>query len=425
MLVLTLPFVASLLTVSFFERFVHAVLLLFTRRGRSDAKGVISQFLSLFTSAIFGLLGLIGRFLSSAGGFLFWFMVMFVLLSFVYVSYEQYPIVWVRGVEIYNDRVGPFMQTYVLLPLQVGNLFLKAVIPLWNSVIYFFKMLWLQGLLPSFFSELEIARSMGVALLLLGRDCSASLSNYVQAASCKTDLCLTQVPELDVVGPMKNVATLAILAGKMAGDVCGPIATMTEVALFQLVDPKLAQAAHQLLNAALAAVIYIPIATDKRCAEYGKTGTAFDTLMCTPDLEVVKVYIVEGVRALGQVLDNWIGVAFNAVNARLSGVPSTCDPGATGVTPDTFRNGVLGGNMTTIGLTDWLLATTNGTHAAFFTPGSSSSTVTLQRWPDPGVDVSMGVAAVKYGAVNQAHVSSLTQGRQPGAAQTTTLLGCR
>ena len=425
MLLLTVQFVTALVSVGFFERFVHGVLLMFTRKGRAGARTIISQFLNLFLSIIFGLLSVIVRIVSVGGVYVVWFIVLFVLLSFLHVSYETYPIIWIRGVDIYNESVEPFVQTYIVLPLQIFNIFLKGVASLYNGAIHFFKTIWVQGLLPLIFSELGLVRDMGVTLLMLGRDCSISFSNYLQAASCKTDLCLTHVPELDIVVPMGDVAALAMLCGKLVGNVCGPISMIAEVALFPLVDPKFGEAVHQLVNAVLAGLVYLPIVTGKRCKEFGGKGTGFDILMCTPDLEVVKVYLVGGILALGQVLDNWIAVAFAGVSAQLSGQPGVCDPARTGVTPDTFRDGVLGGDMTTIGLTEWLLATTNGTHAAFFTPGTSSNTVMFQRWTGEGVDVRLGVAAVKYGVANQAHVSSLTQGRQPGAGQTTTLLGCR
>ena len=428
MIPFSIPFAIALVCVGVLERVVHVVLLLFTladKATRVEAKQLITHFLGLISSVIFGFVGAVLQILSYAGTFIIWFLVLFFVLSLLYVSYESYPVVWVQCVSLYNQQVGPFMHTYFLLPLQVLNLFMKGILPLYNSVVYFWRIMLSKGMIPLVVREIETFKDIAVTLLLLGKSCSVSLTSYVQVVTCQTDACLTQVPELDLLGPMSSVSNLAVLGGKVFSDVCSPIGTPVQVLLYPLTDPTFANAVHKLINGFLALVVYLPIVTKKRCAEYGATGGPFDVLMCTPDVDVVKIYLIEAVRGLGQTLDAWLAVGYAAISAQLTGVPSKCDPAGVGVRPDMLRNEVFDGAMTTIGLTDWLLASTNGSLAAFFSPGGSSSTVTVRAWGGDGVDVSLGVAAVSYGVANQVEVSSLTRGRQAGSGQSTTILGCR
>jgi hypothetical protein len=166
--------------------------------------------------------------------------------------------------------------------------------------------------------------------------------------------------------------------------------------------------------------------------------------MCTPDLEPVFTHSVAAVRAFGVVIDNWMGLAAAMAgqtlssagpaaerlvggNRRLLGVDtaaltSGC-PASRALTPETFRGGLLGGAMTVVGMTDWLMAATNGSMAFFY--GQLNSDAAPRVWPDSDIDVRMGVAAVSFSDVGEMDVSTLSQGRRPGSRQTTTLMGCR
>ena len=420
MLEFTLPFVGILLSAGITERVGHALLLLFSLSKQStlsEAKSLISHCLKLVSSAIFGSISLIFRSFAMLSSFVLFFILIFVVLSFIYVSYEEYPVVWIQGVAMYNEHVGPFIHSWFLLPLQVANLLLKGLIPIWNSLVHFFKMLWLKGLLPLVFPELRTAQAIGVALLELGQACSVSFGGYLDVAACKTELCFTQVPELDVLTPMKSVSRLSVLFGNLVGNVCSPVGGPVEIILYPFRNAHIANAVHQLVNAVLSTVVYLPIVTGKRCLEYGQKGGSSDVLMCTPDIEVPKVYVLAFVRALGNGLDDWFGAAYDFI----SGSHTVCQPG---VTPDTFKSGILSGVTTTTGLTERLMVTTNGSYAAFFSPSVSNTGVSIKSWPATGIDVILGVAAVRYGSVDQIGVSGLSYGSVSGGSETSTLMGC-
>jgi len=149
------------------------------------------------------------------------------------------------------------------------------------------------------------------------------------------------------------------------------------------------------------------------------------------------------VRAFGAVFDNWIGLAAAMAGQTLSSAGSAAEklvggkrrlmgldaalmagcPASRALTPETFRGGLLGGVMTVVGLTDWLMAATNGSMAFFY--GQLNSDAAPRVWPEGGIDVRMGVAAVGFSEVGEMDVSTLSQGRRPGSRQTTTLMGCR
>ena len=402
-------FVSSLLTFCLTERILHAILCLFLYdKSRSEAKYVISAFLSFFLNVIFGIFSVLFRGLALLSSFALWILVLFIVLSFLYVSYEEYPIVWLRGVEMYNAHVGPFIHTWFLLPLQVLNIFLKGVIPLWNSFFYFFRMLWLQGLLPLVSSELTLLKDIGVTVLEFGRSSGLAVSAYLRVASCPGEICFAQVPELDVSLPMRDVSRLSVLLGEFVGNVCSPVGVPVRLLLYPFGSANLGVAVHNLVNAVLSAVIYLPIVTEQRCDKFGRNGVGADTLMCTPDLGVPKVYVGAGIKALGKVLDEWISTLYDYFLKREAAA-------ITGLTPDVFREGVLEGPLVTVGVSGTLLATTNGSHAAFFSQGTTAN---LHGWAEGGVDVSFGIAAVRYGVVSAVPNSLVA------ATDANALLGC-
>lgn len=420
----TVPYSGSLIVLLLFERLLSAVLSLFmsgNREGKSEAHHVVAGALHVGSSLVFGLGSVVTRCILFASQCVLWFFIMFCLLSLLYVTYTEFPVIWIKGFDYYNSRVGPFMQTYVILPLQWVNILFKGVVPVWNAFVWFGKVLISKGLLPLVWEEAVTLAEMGVGVLNLGRHCSQSLYTYVGAVSCSGNACLTTPPQLDLITPMGDVRDIAVLGTSLLGNVCSVFAVPVEVFAYPLSDVNLAQAVHNLGNAVLGVLVAVPVSTYHRCRQYGNADHRYNALMCTPDLQPIVTNIVSGLRDLGELLDNWMGVGYVALQAAVTQETPACWGEAT-LGPQTFSsNNLLVGETATIGLTDWLMATSNSSLAYFFS--TTGNTAAPRQWPQP-IDVSLGVAAVTYAGVGSVDVTSLTQGRRPASRQSTTLLGC-
>ena len=356
------------------------------------------------------------------------FTVVFVSFSCLYVTYTEFPGVWLGTARFYNASLGPLLHQTVIAPLQVLDLLLRALLPIWDSGVWFVRALVTQGLLPVMFEEAAIVRQMATALLNLVGHLSDSLLAWVDSFFCSGAACLH--PEkgvIDVLSPMGDARELVALGIKLGRAFCSGLAAPLDLLLFPLLDLNLAEAVHHLANAVVQALTVIPRATLERCALKG--GNQFDVLMCTPDVAPFFHFVVAALSSLGHALDNWANVAFLIVETSVTGAENAprCDPAGSGMMPDLVAaDAVFGGARTAVvGLTDWLYAVTDGRTALYMGHNDGGQT-RLQAWPYPGmVDVGLGLAAVTYSSAHDLDVSALSGGQHTsGAMQTTAMLGC-
>jgi hypothetical protein len=418
---------------------VHGIVSLASRAStfkRYTAKQMLIALMVMLSSA----LGAGGRVVvRAAGGVLRWwllFTVVFTSFSFLYVTYTEYPGIWLGAVRFYNGNVGPLLHQLVIVPLQITDVLLRGLLPLWDAVWWFIKTLGAQGLLPILVEQAKLLLQMATALLGLVQHLSNSLLAFMESFACSGEACLH--PEkgvIDLLSPMGDVREFVALGVQLLREFCSTLAAPLDLIVFPLLDLNLAEGVHHLVNAAVQLVVVIPRATVVRCGL--AHGNQFDTLMCTPDMAPFFNFLVAGVSSLGQAVDNWANVAFLIVESAVDGVTGLgggapqCDSAAIGMMPDLVASTTEGGGFfaaggapaVVVGLTDWLYAVTDGVTAVYMghnDPGQAKT----QAWPHPGMDVSMGVAAVTHSSVHSLDVSAFSSGKTSGAMQTTAMLAC-
>lgn len=426
--ILFAAFGVSLVLLCATERVVHAALVLFGFGDPGDdlkelrAGLVVGSMLNFWSALASAVISFFARCAGLAGWVLFWYALLYCVTSFWYVMYEDHPQVVVYGLNFYNRRVGPFLHGYIFLPLDLLNLLLKGVLPVYNGAVWILRGLLSKGLLPVFWDQLELLVDFGVAFLGLGKEWSVSVIEFVTEVSrCEGAACVEKPAVLNLLSPMGSVRELAVVASRFGGAVCSVVSVPIDLILYPLVDARFAKGLHSLANAALHAVVHVPRSAVKRCEAYGKSGKHWDVLMCTPDISPIFDSAVSGVRDLGGALDNWMGVGAAMARRSLTGLPDDCSLKTSG--PDRFRSaGLLSGVQAFVGLTDWLMAASNGSHAFFW--GQVTTDTAMRPWPEP-VDVRMGLAAVAFDEAGEVEVSGVTQGQRPATRQTTSLMGCR
>ena len=97
-----------------------------------------------------------GVFVSTIRGILRWWIMIAALVlvfSCINVTVNEYPSVWTGSVRFYNRYLGPFVHIMVTVPLYLVDILLRALLPLWDSVVWFGKALLVQGLLPVVLDE--------------------------------------------------------------------------------------------------------------------------------------------------------------------------------------------------------------------------------------------------------------------------------
>ena len=353
-----------------------------------------------------------------------WLLWVAVFLSFsvLYVTYTEFPEVWIGTARMYNQYAGPYVHQVVLLPLQMLDLVLRGVLPVWNSAAWFLKALATQGLLPVLIDQTEIVVQMAVVLVSLVTELSLALSEWFQSFLCVGQACLQ--PErgvLNLFPGMLAVREFGLLGAQLGHAFCGTLAAPLDILVYPLADIHLTEAVHSVVNAVLQLLAVIPHTTAVRCQE--KESNQFAILMCTPDLAPFFNFLAAGMTSLGLMIDNWLNVGLVVVETVLGADPPVCSD-ANAMIPDLLAQdeAFATGATVLVGLTDWMYAVTDGKTALYLghTDGTQAK---VRSWPYP-VDTGLGVAAVAYSDAQDLDVSAFSSGKTAGAMQTTAMLGC-
>jgi hypothetical protein len=407
----------------------HALVCLTQRRAsplkRHSGKQMLVSLASLGTAGVAGGAQVIA---ATLAGLLRWWLLFgaaLAVFSALHVTYTEYPEVWLAGAAFYNAAVGPYVHQLVIVPLQVADLLLRALLPLWNSALWFAKALAVQGLLPILIDEASTVARMAGALAELVTHLSAALFAFVDGFGCAGVACLRpETGVLDLLSSLGSLRQFVALGVDLLGAVCGTLTAPIDVLVYPLLDLNLAEGLHSLGNAALQLTLVVPRVTWERCQLASGQDGPFGLMMCTPDLTPVFNFLVAGLGSLGLAVDNWLNVAYLIVRQAVTGtVPAACDAAYGGAIPDILADAALfpGGESVVVGLTQWTYAVTDGVTAMY--AGHSDLDVRVQAWMFP-MNLAYGFAAVTYSPVHDLDVSTLSTGVTTGAVQTNDLLGC-
>jgi hypothetical protein len=304
-------FAVSLVCVCVCERVIHSGVSLFvpSLRGKHErAAHVVSSAVQVGVSGVFSVALAPLRVALGWVRTMVWVVGAMCVLAAVNVAWEEYPEAVVKATGYYNARVGPFAHAYLFFPLELGNALFKGVAPVYNGAIWVWRGLIQQGLLPALWDTFPLLMDMAVGVLRLGQQCTASVTVFAKGLGCEGQACLTGSVDLDLMSPMATVRDLAILSSRLAGSVCSGLAVPLDLVLYPLMDLNMAGAVHGLGNAALHALVHLPLVTYERCSRHGGAGAGMDVLMCTPDFEPAVVQLVSGLRSAGSLLDNWMNI---------------------------------------------------------------------------------------------------------------------
>jgi hypothetical protein len=186
---------------------------------------------------------------------------------------------------------------------------------------------------------------------------------------------------------------------------CVPVTNALALAMYPLIDVNLYKAVHGLVNALLHVLIGLPVLTRNRCAYALQTTdyiytSAEKAVMSTPDVAPLSSVIVSALRSTGTLADNWLDTALILAENSVTGVVRSCEAPPL---PLVWRNAsdVLGAAaLHVVGLTPSVYTITDADSIVYHSMVGASLRVAyaLHAWPFR-VDLHFGIAAVRYGAV--------------------------
>ena len=361
-------------------------------------------------------------------------------------------------VNTYNGGIGAAIDLFVVKPLQLLDLLFRSLVPLYNSVVWMLTQLFIVVVVPFFgvhvdrlpaliadfsLTTMLTSRALGI---LLGRylecgdmstlrtafaDSFANVSNaetlrpFTERRTQHNLQCIanTNYMTLDLMTPGIYARKTALHVHYLLTSSCTVMTGPFDIALYPFLDFNLYKSIHCLANTALHVVIALQILTHARC-QYGLDrvigfSEIEKAVMCAPDWRPVSMMTVAGVRALGQLVDNWLNIVLLVVEHHVGRTTVACAQTHTvgdvwdGVA-DIFETKLL--HLKVVGVSDAMFAVTDGVSAAYHSMTDGASTVWAIGLFPFQVNTMLGVASVKYGEVYDPDKTGDTR---------TGLFGCR
>lgn len=428
-------YVAGVLAAALGERVVHALCLVVwqTLHGTESnvrtlsAYGVlgaavqggvgVSLAFAAVTTTVFG--GIV-----TAGRWVLRIALLGVLFTFLF---EYYPQLVEDVIGFYNDGFGSGLRAVLFETIKLLYQFTSLWLPIYNALVYIPLKILTTVIIPGLEFDPGAFLSFLGALGDFLRHLIESFSGYLTTFSACAPVANTTLTDtscfepglrmLDLVTPMGDVRMMVGHAVTIVGINCELLAAPIDLLMYPLMDINLAKAVHNLVNSVLLGVLQVPLITYERCRYSAESTTSLGVLMCVPDFEPVWNTFSSGVRFLGRVLDNWVNIAALILEETVTGDAPTCAAPPLGTDIAAPDPGLFEGRETAVvGLTPGMYAITDGVSTQYTVYWSAVQRLVVSHsWPI-AIDVSHGVAAVRYSEASAVDDS--------GHA-TTSMLGCR
>lgn len=141
------PFACTLVLLCVLERAMHAVMCLVFRvppwkqmAAQSVLVRQVEFLVSLGTVFSRALVQVLVRLL----GMWILFVTAFVIFSMLSTTFDEYPETWLGFVAFYNANIGPVVSFAVTVPLQIADVYLRALLPLYDAAVWWGKTLMVQ-----------------------------------------------------------------------------------------------------------------------------------------------------------------------------------------------------------------------------------------------------------------------------------------
>jgi len=355
--------------------------------------------------------------------FFFWVGLLCVIAVLAAVCETSSTLV-VLYVNAYNSGVGQALNELLVLLFELVAPFWRAVVPLYNALVYMLVGFSVDVLLPIVFVNAKLLPDLIVNFTVMLGSLGAGVHEWFQRLSlcaqhdARSDNATSPfwVNDLSCVGSAHyltlDLMTPALYAQRSATALqailttsCVPVTNALALLMYPLLDVNLYKALHGLVNAVLHTLVALPLLTRNRC-EYAHTTADYEytdvekQVMCTPDVAPLAAVLVSAVKSAGMLVDNWLDSALVLVENSVTGVGRSC---AATPLPLVWNNAsaILGtSELQVVGLTPSLYAFTDADSIVYHSMVGASLRVAyaLHVWPFR-IDLRFGVAAVSYNAV--------------------------
>ena len=379
---LPMAYAVALFVVFMLERLLHSVVWLCVSLARfptlfgpesmvNVSQGVVKGFLNmgfdmtrLWISSLAGLAQWAVYYIPMALIFVFTVWVMSLVSSTQAGVVREFLLMW-------NNGISVTLRGILIVPLQLLNFVFEVMVPFWNVLIYFWKGVVSDVILPMLKLNIDPVMKGVTSGTAVIQALAESTVSFVGSLSTCTDVaCLSTGSRVfDFLSPMVHVRMLVSYALIFSRDTCGLARPVLDLIAYPLLDSNLAQALHAGLNSVLYAVIHVPMVTVARCSQAANDADSrVRSVSCTPDFAPVFNFAAASARYAGVLADNWLDVTWITILSVFGVVFDGCAP-----SPVTLRyeaaQSLFGGNETRLvglGATSYALTDGNSVQYVFF-----------------------------------------------------------
>jgi hypothetical protein len=282
----------------------------------------------------------------------------------------------------YNSDLSGSVRMIILFPLRLVTLLVEKLIPVWNFGVYCLISIPPRVILENIVLNLRYLEQAVIYLYKFVEAFVISFVNYVNIIYDPPDSFDASQRLLDLITPMGYVRITIQYVTQWIAKMCLIITIPLDMITYPLMDVNFGRFIHWFINTWLYLLIQVPMITVDRCAAGGGA-----VVYCLPDFEPVWQMLVESIRSLGSLVDNWLDVVLLILQATLTGTSVQCNGWFT-----TTFNDNWGTNQTIVlGINTNEYVKTDGWSAEIHTRTSSSKLSGVFSMP---VRVDYGIAHV-------------------------------
>ena len=355
--------------------------------------------------------------------FTFWVSLLLVIAVLAVLSETSSALI-VLYVNTYNSGIGQTLNEVVVLLFEIFAPFWRAVVPIYNAIVYMLVGFSVDVLLPVVFVNAKLLPDLILNFtVLLGSVATAAYDWFMRLSMCTekdvyvdnatspfwvNDLSCVGNPHiltLDLMTPSLFAQRSATTLQQILTTSCVPVTNALALLVYPLLDVNLYKAIHGMVNAVLHLLVALPVLTQTRCAyAHGTTDYAYTDIekqvMCTPDVSALTVILVSAFKSIGALVDNWLDTALVVAENSVTGVVRSCTAAPLSLVWQN-TSAILGTSaIRVVGVTPSMYAITDADSVVYHSMVGASVRVAyaLHVWPFK-IDMRFGVAAVGYSAV--------------------------
>jgi hypothetical protein len=377
-----MAYAVALLVVFMLERLLHSVVWLIVSVARfpvlSGPESMVNVSQNVLTGFLNMSLDMLRLSVSSISGLAQW-AIYYIPMALIFIF-----AVWVLSLVsstqaglvrdfllMWNGGTSVTLRGILIVPLQLLNFVFEVMVPFWNVVIYFWKGVTSDVIIPMLKLNIDPIMkgiSSGAAVVQALSESAVSFGSSLTA--CNDESCLSVGSRVfDFISPMVHVRMLVSYALIFSRDTCGLARPVLDIIAYPFLDANFAQSLHAGLNSVIFALVHLPMITIARCSQAGNDADArVRSISCTPDFAPVFNFATASVRYAGVLADNWLDVTWITIRSVFGDVYDGCAP-----SPVTLRyeatQTLFGGNETRLvglGVTSYALTDGNSVQYVFY-----------------------------------------------------------